>query len=546
MAQWNVKASNGIRLPQIGWHLDARFPVDRCFVSHAHFDHMARHRLVLCSEGTAKLMRARMPGKREEIVLPFGQAHELRDGTRVTLHAAGHIFGSAQFRAENELGSLLYTGDFKLRQGLSAETCETPRAHTLIMETTFGRPRYVFPPAAEIMAAIVRFCRGAIEDGETPVIFGYSLGKSQELLRGLAGAGLPVMLHARIWKLTRVYEAMGMEFPSYHRFNLEDARGHVVLCPPQTNNSVWLRRIVSRRTAIVTGWAVDPGAVYRYQCDAAFPLSDHAGYDDLLRFVELTQPERVFTVHGFTKDFARVLRARGIEAWALGEDNQLELPIVMPAPGLPPPAVREEPPGVDSAAIPPSGAVADQPDVFARFAATAEAVRLAPGKLGKVRLLSDYFASLPADAVGEAARFFAGRPFPPASPRAPLPGWAVIKRALLAVAGLNEGDYRAVYQQSGDSGETAERILAGHARPEAWTLPEASTFLDRLASTRGPHEMLKILEDRLRRIAPAEAKCLLRIMAGDLRIGLKEGLVEEAVARATSRARGNEEEASSR
>jgi hypothetical protein len=76
---------------------------------------------------------------------------------------------------------------------------------------------------------------------------------------------------------------------------------------------------------MVTGWAGERGAIYRYQCDAAFPLSDHADYPDLLRFVEAVQPRLVYTLHGFAREFALTLRERGVEAWAIGEENQLEL-----------------------------------------------------------------------------------------------------------------------------------------------------------------------------------------------------------------------------
>ena len=70
---WQIEFRNGVWLPQIGWWLDARVPVDRSFVSHAHFDHLAEHREILCSPGTARLMRTRLPGKRIEHVLEFGQ-----------------------------------------------------------------------------------------------------------------------------------------------------------------------------------------------------------------------------------------------------------------------------------------------------------------------------------------------------------------------------------------------------------------------------------------------------------------------------------------
>ncbi len=74
-----------------------------------------------------------------------------------------------------------------------------------------------------------------------------------------------------------------------------------------------------------TGWATDSSAIYRYSCDAVFPLSDHADFADLLRFVEMVQPKRVLTVHGYVEEFARTLRERGVEAWALGVDNQMDL-----------------------------------------------------------------------------------------------------------------------------------------------------------------------------------------------------------------------------
>ena len=69
---WQVEMrSGGIYLPQIDLWCDARLPSACSFVSHAHFDHLALHRRIIASEGTQRLMAARMPGEREEIVLPF-------------------------------------------------------------------------------------------------------------------------------------------------------------------------------------------------------------------------------------------------------------------------------------------------------------------------------------------------------------------------------------------------------------------------------------------------------------------------------------------
>ena len=89
------------------------------------------------------------------------------------------------------------------RRCLAGQADATPRADVLIMETTFGLPRYVFPPQEKIEADIVNFCRQALADKVTPVLYAYSLGKTQELLQIVGGAGLPVMLHANSLKMTK-------------------------------------------------------------------------------------------------------------------------------------------------------------------------------------------------------------------------------------------------------------------------------------------------------------------------------------------------------
>src|SRR2546430_358879 len=132
-----------------------------------------------------------------------------------------------------------------------------------------------------ILNCFVAFCRETIEDDHVPVILGYSLGKAQEILCSLDGAGLIPMLHGSVYQMTRIYEQFGQSFCKYMRYNPNDVTGKVLICPPSANRSRMLERIPNKRVAMISGWAVDPNAVYRYQVDAAFPLSDHADYDDL-------------------------------------------------------------------------------------------------------------------------------------------------------------------------------------------------------------------------------------------------------------------------
>lgn len=323
---WKITLQNGIHLPEVALHCDALRKVPLSFISHAHSDHIGLHATVICSEGTKRLLRERLKGEREIQVIPFGERHVLLPDVAMQLYPVGHILGSSQLWLERAGESILYTGDFKLKHGLSTEVCATPRADVVIMETTFGVPRYVLPPVETVRAEILAFCREAIALGAVPVLWAYSLGKSQELLRIFEGAELPILIHAQTAKMTRVYESLGVTFPEYGILGEETALGHVVICPPQGKAEKALEGVTTR-TAVVTGWAMDSSAKYRFGCDAAFALSDHADYPDLLKFVELVQPKRVYTVHGFAREFAATLRRIGVEAWALGRENQLELQI---------------------------------------------------------------------------------------------------------------------------------------------------------------------------------------------------------------------------
>ena len=472
------------------------------------------------SERTARLMQARMPGERHEHVVAFGERANVR-GLDVMLLPAGHIFGSAQFFIESEHGSLLYTGDFKLRPGKSAEATEWRQADTLIMETTFGLPRYRFPPTEDIIAQIIAFCRDALEEDAVPILLGYSLGKAQEILCALSDARLKPMLHGSVYRMTQIYEQFGQSFCEYERYQPNDLAGRVLVCPPSANRSRMLEKIPRKRVAMISGWAVDPNARYRYQVDAAFPLSDHADYPDLLRYVELVQPHRVLTLHGFAAEFARDLRDRGVEAWALSQENQLELT-------LPQIVAR----GENTSYRTDTAYLSHRASEFASFAELGEAIAATPAKLEKVRLLSAYLLSLGPEQLPIAARYLTGKAFAQSDPRTLQVGWAVIFRAMLAATKLSDAEMHRIASSHGDAGKSALEALEGRTAPEPFTLLESKALFDALQKARGPIAKAELLEARLAKLSPQEGQYVVKILTSDLRIGLREGLVEEAIASA--------------
>ena len=437
---------------------------------------------------------------------------------------AGHVFGSAQclvFAGENRL---LYTGDFKLRPGRSAEQAEWRHADTLVMETTFGVPRYRFPPTKEVTDRIVAFCSETIEAGEVPVLLGYSLGKAQEILCALDGAGLTPMLHGSVYQMTRIYEQLGQSFCKYVRYNRNDVAGKVLICPPNVNRSPMLEKIPRKRVALISGWAVDPQAVYRYQVDAAFPLSDHADYDDLLRYVELVQPRQILTLHGFAAAFASDLRARGFEAWALTEENQMELHFGRREIGL-----KSLPKNSTATRLPCESA---QQSEFLDFANVGEDIGATPSKLEKIRLLSDYLRSQTSEQLPIATTYLTGRAFAQSDPRLLQIGWAVIFRALQDATKIGDSEFHGIATKHGDAGKTAFEVLDGRTSPQPFSIRESAELFQNLQHTRGPIAKATLLRQRFSILSAREGQYVVKILTGDLRIGLREGLVEEAISRA--------------
>lgn len=309
-----IEYSKGIHIKGIDLWLDADGVVDFSFISHAHIDHVARHRKILATPQTARLYEKRL-GKTKTKILKFNEPYRLK-GARIELFPSGHILGSAQIMIEKRGVRLVYTGDFKLRRGWTAEKAEIRKCDILIMESTFGLPRYVFPPRREVKKQIVDFVRETFAQNKTPVILAYTLGKAQEAMKLLGNKGFKLSVHGAICKLASVYEEFGIKFKNYVPYRAENLTGRVLIAPPWTKNSRMILNIPRKRTAVLTGWAMDGRARNWYGADKLFPLSDHADFSELLEYAKKANPAKVYTVHGFT-GFAEHLREQGFDAQEL-------------------------------------------------------------------------------------------------------------------------------------------------------------------------------------------------------------------------------------
>jgi DNA ligase-1 len=175
---------------------------------------------------------------------------------------------------------------------------------------------------------------------------------------------------------------------------------------------------------------------------------------------------------------------------------------------------------------------------FARFAEAAEGIRATSSKLAKMRTLADLFAAIEDDDLAIATRLFAGAPFPRTDERVLGLGWSAIVDSVISLSGASGKELGESYQRFADLGDVAEELLARHGRrPEGdpLTLEDVVAFFNELAATRGTSKKRGLLDRVLARASASEAKYLVKIMTGEMRIGLREGLLEDAIARATGR-----------
>jgi DNA ligase-1 len=518
-----VLYDRGIYLPDIDLWLDPQKRKETAFISHAHSDHIGNHDEVILTKSTAEFMAARVRGKRIEHTQPYRIPFEFR-GATLTLLPAGHIFGSAQIHIRIGPDSLLYTGDFKLRIGRSAEPAEWMQADTLIMETTFGLPKYVFPPTDQIVDNLVKFCIESLEEGNTPILLGYSLGKAQEILESLRGSGLRILLHPAVYEMTALYKKLNDTAPEFSLYNESDLPGSVVICPPNTIS--FIQQIEKRRTAMFTGWAHDPSAIFRYQTDAVYPMSDHADYPDLIRYVELVQPQKVLSIHGYAHEFAADLRRRGYEAWSLIEDNQLELSLTtVTIPELHLPDEDQSVMEVESSA--PVGYSPRTTDRgFPLFVSICDEIRKTTGKLNKTKVFVEYFRSLAVKDLAIVVNFLAN--YGPTKHERIAP--AIIRRAIVQSSKLTEAEFRALSGRcAGDMSKVIFETMASKVDGSMLSIAEIADEIRDIRQTAGPHIKIRMLADLLQKLNGETAACLIQILTSTLHLGLKIGVVEEAV-----------------
>ncbi len=310
----------GLKLTDIDLGVDVRRRLPRGFISHAHADHIAPHEMAYCTPPTADFYRARRGQHRRVVEMPFHQP--LQWGPlRLTTLPSGHMFGCAMLLAESETGSLLYTGDFKLSGSATAAAADPPVVDTLIMESTFGDARYRFPPREEVLAEFFDLIDRTLAAGKTPLIRAYVLGKAQEVTRLLTSHGVPVQQHPLVYEMSQIYEKHGCDLGHYELYEDSPREGWAVVAPPTSQRAAPMPGLRNTVSFALTGWAMQKPMPARIQVDHALPLSDHAGYDELLEICARTAASTIYCTHG-PVSFVTDLKRAGFNAFPLEGSHQ--------------------------------------------------------------------------------------------------------------------------------------------------------------------------------------------------------------------------------
>ena len=165
------------------------------------------------------------------------------------------------------------------------------------------------------------------------------------------------------------------------------------------------------------------------------------------------------------------------------------------------------------------------------LARTGEAIRATTSKLEKTRLLGEYFAALDDGTLPLAAVYFTARPFADRDQRKLNLGYAVIRNAVCDLAQVDEEALGESYMRHSDVGDVIEEVLQGHTHPRPTSLREVHDTFVRVYEQRTVKKKTEALRELLDRLTPREAKYIGKILTGDLRIGLRAGLVEEGIAK---------------
>ncbi len=296
------------------------FPV---FLTHAHSDHAKprKNKTYFCSRETSALLEKNFPNSKFEPIL-FNKKFKLND-LDVSSHFSGHILGSSQLKISSDL-TVVVTSDFNLHKSILFEPAEIVPSDVLIIESTFGLNKFVFPSREQVYEEMIKWINSEVSKNHFVILGGYAIGKAQELtaISSLL-CGEPPLVFKSIFENNKIYESFGVKLGDFIELNYNLREASVLILPTQliTPNMIEsIKKVVKKNisVAIASGWNNS-----RYK---NFVLSDHADFNQLIEYITKSNPKKIITYHGYARELASFINRRlNIPAQPLKKYFQMNL-----------------------------------------------------------------------------------------------------------------------------------------------------------------------------------------------------------------------------
>lgn len=306
----------GIYCSAANVYLDPWKPVDKAIITHGHADHSRwGHKSYITHHRNVPIIKHRL-GEINVTGVHWNETFRINN-VQFSLYPAGHIIGSSQIRVAHKGEVWVFTGDYKTENDGISTPYEVVKCDTFITECTFGLPAFKWTPQNIVMDSINEWWLENQAEGKTTILFGYSLGKAQRLLKYLNPEIGKIYTHGAIENMTKVLRPL-VDFPETHLITKETSKknllGNIVLAPPSAHGSTWIRKMVPYVTASASGWMTFRGARRRRAIDKGFVLSDHCDWNNLLDSINATGAEKIICTHGYSDIFSRYLIEKGYDA----------------------------------------------------------------------------------------------------------------------------------------------------------------------------------------------------------------------------------------
>ena len=314
-----VPTPSGVCCKRGGFFVDPTRAVDKAVITHGHSDHArAGHGAVLATQETLDLMRLRygenFAGTTQ--AARYGETITLGQ-SKVSLHPAGHVLGSAQVAIEANGLRIVASGDYKNVADPTCAPFELVACDVFITEATFGLPvfRHGDPEAeiAKLLHSVALFPERA------HLIGVYSLGKTQRVIALIRKAGYerPIYLHGALESITRYYESRGIalgELRAVRGAGKAELAGAIALCPPSALKELWSRRFPDPVTSFASGWMRVRARARQRGAELPLVISDHADWDGLTATISATGASEIWVTHGQEDALVHWCMTRGLKA----------------------------------------------------------------------------------------------------------------------------------------------------------------------------------------------------------------------------------------